>query len=92
MRQKARVDNNQAEIVRELRKVPGVSVSVLSCVGRGLPDLLVGMDGKNYLFEVKNLQGRGTALTPDEQLFFAAWHGQVDIVCCVEDALALLEK
>jgi len=64
-----RVDVNQAAIVRALRE-SGASVAVLSSVGRGLPDLLVGFQGVNFLLEVKNLEGRGARLTPAERDFF----------------------
>lgn len=52
MRKRRRVDSNQAEIVEALRQ-HGCSVECLSDVGRGIPDLLVGAGGRNYLIEVK---------------------------------------
>ena len=45
MRQKAKVDDNQGEIVDALLELPGVSVRSLAKAGDGLPDLLVGLDG-----------------------------------------------
>ena len=53
MRRAARADSNQAEIVDALRKV-GASVQPIHTVGGGVPDLLVGFRGQNYLFEVKD--------------------------------------
>ena len=85
-----RADINQADIVKRLRQA-GASVVVLSSLGSGIPDLLIGWHGRNYLAEVKNLEGRGTKLTPDETLFFNQWQGQVDLVTCVEDVLSLLD-
>jgi hypothetical protein len=50
MRQAARVDGNQAEIVKALRGIPGCFVQVL-----GQPyDLLVGFRGLWHLLEVKD--------------------------------------
>jgi hypothetical protein len=81
-----RVDANQSEIVAALRAM-GASVQCLHTVGQGCPDLLVGRQGVNLLVEVK--RGK-SGLTPDEQIWHAAWRGHVAIVRTVEDAAALL--
>ncbi len=91
MRRAARVDRNQAEIVRVLRAI-GASVQHLHSVGKGCPDLLVGYQGINYLFEIKD----GTKprsqrkLTPDEVEFFMSWRGRAYIVDSVHQALVIL--
>jgi len=91
MRRDGRVDANQSDIVKKLREL-GASVLILSPLGNGCPDLLIGWkDTVNLLVEVKNLEGRGAKLTPDEQLFFNHWRGPVEVVTCFEDILALLE-
>ena len=54
MRRAARVDGNHAEIVAALRSFPGVSVCSLASLGNGVPDLIVGLAGQNYLVEVKD--------------------------------------
>lgn len=43
-----KVDSNQPKIVRDLRKIPGVSVSP------GHDDILVGFRGRTFWFEIKN--------------------------------------
>lgn len=86
-----KTDANQAEIVKALRAM-GATVVSLASVKHGCPDLLVGWRGYNYLIEVKNMDGRGDRLTPDEQVFFDGWNGQVTIFRCVEDAIAFLEN
>lgn len=43
-RRAARVDDNQTEIVRASRDV-GVSAQSLAAIGKGCPDLLLGVDG-----------------------------------------------
>lgn len=48
MRRRARVDDNQAEIVKVLRQL-GATVRPTHTVGDGFPDLVVGWRGKNYL-------------------------------------------
>ena len=47
-----RVDVNQKEIVAALRQL-GFSVTDLSAVGKGCPDLLAGKHGITYLLEIK---------------------------------------
>ena len=47
-RRDAKVDGNQNQIVKALRKIPGVSVKV------GVDDIFVGFMGKNYWYEIKN--------------------------------------
>jgi hypothetical protein len=45
MKRAAKVDINQKEIVAYLRKI-GASVAVMSAVGQGFPDLVVGWRGR----------------------------------------------
>lgn len=78
-----RTDSNQAEIVEALRQV-GASVFSLHTVGRGVPDLLVGFRGCNYLLEVKSKKGK---LTPDQEQWVNSWSGEVAIVRTVLEAL-----
>lgn len=79
-----RVDSNQAEIVKALRKV-GASVQTLHMVGKGCPDLVVGFHRATYLLEVKTVKG---TLTPEEIMWRENWNGNVvRTVRSVEDAL-----
>lgn len=88
MRRAARIDDNQREIVEALRRA-GASVESLAPMGKGVPDLLVGVKRNNYLLEVKDGSKRPSArrLTPDEQVWQARWGGQVVTVESVEEAL-----
>lgn len=84
MRYAARVDANQAEIVKALREA-GAYVWII-----GLPvDLLVGYKGHSFLMEVKtNSKKRLTALQND---FFLNWTGStVCRVDGVESALRMI--
>jgi hypothetical protein len=85
MRQRARIDVNQPEIVAALRAA-GAAVASLAAVGKGVPDLLVSRAGVNYLLEVK--ASPRSKLTPDEAAWHAAWQGPVAVVYSVEEALA----
>jgi hypothetical protein len=91
VRRVARVDENQAEIVKAYTDI-GASVTELHRHGEGVPDLLVGWRGVNYLVEVKNpkqdLSHR--ALTPAQKTWHAHWRGQKAVVFTVYQALALI--
>lgn len=83
MRRIARTDANQPDIVAGLRAA-GVSVEPLHYAGRGVPDLLVGRAGCNYLIEVKAADG---LLTPDQVAWHTAWAGQVAVCHTIAEAL-----
>jgi hypothetical protein len=53
MRYAARVDANQPEIVKALKRI-GCKVVNLSRLGGGIPDLLVGYQGRWCLLELKD--------------------------------------
>ena len=88
MRHKAKVDDNQRDIVNALRSI-GCSVISLAAVGNGCPDLLVGFRGNNFLLEVKdgNKSPSRRKLTPDQQKFFATWQGYRSVVKSAEEAV-----
>jgi len=85
-------DGNQSAILKSLRQIPGVKVLVLSQVGKGCPDILVGYKGRNWLLEIKDgsqpLSKR--ALTREESVFIFGWTGQVKVVETLEDILKVL--
>lgn len=80
-----KIDGNQRDIVSALRRV---SVQPLTRVGDGVPDLLVGVAGRNLLVEVK--RGATAALTQKQERWHAAWRGQRAVVVTVDEVLALL--
>ncbi len=87
-----RVDDNQKEVVKALRSIPGCTVESLAAVGKGVPDLLVGFMGRNYLLEIKDGKKPPSArkLTPDQIKWHKAFGGTVHIVTCYEDALEVI--
>lgn len=91
MRRRSKVDVNQQEIVKALRRV-GASVDYLHTLGKGVPDLLVGFRAKNYLMEIKDGMKSESRrkLTDDEQAWHLTWAGQIAIVYSVEDALRII--
>ena len=93
MRRAAKIDANQAEIVKALRKI-GCTVKSLAAVGEGCPDLLVGFNGQNYAIEVKDGKAIPSKrrLTEDEERFHREWRGQVAVVTSVEEAIAVVTR
>jgi len=89
MRLRARIDDNQPEIVKALRAV-GALVQSLATVGGGCPDLLVCWQGELYLMEIKDGAKPPSArrLTPAEADFATRW--PVEVVCNVREALAVI--
>lgn len=85
MRLRGRTDSNQREIVDALRQA-GCSVCILSNLGNGVPDLLVGAKRRNVLMEIK---AGGADLTEDERTFHRSWRGRpVVTVRTKDEALA----
>ncbi|WZX01626.1 endonuclease [Acinetobacter phage VB_AB_Acb75] len=87
----AKIDANQPEIVAALRKI-GCTVQILSSVGKGCPDILVGYRGKNFLLEIKDGAKPVSAqkLTPDQIEWHDLWNGQVNVVNCVDQAIQVV--
>ena len=92
MRRAAKVDANQAAMVKALRKM-GASVQPLHTIGSGCPDILVGWRGENLLIEIKDgtLSPSRQKLTPDEAEFHGTWRGHVSIARSVDDLRAILD-
>ena len=82
MRRAAKVDRNQAAIVKSLRQIPGISVEV------GHDDILVGYKNRTWWFEVKaqecvsakTARVRASELTGSELHRLEHWKGQYTIV------------
>lgn len=83
-----RVDDNQRDIVKTFRDI-GFSVLILSDVGKGCPDILVGFRGMNYLVEIKDgaKSPSKQRLTPHEDEFHQSWRGQVIIIRSINEVL-----
>lgn len=92
MRRAAKVDRNQTAIVKALRAV-GCSVQPLHAVGKGCPDLLVGVPERSAVgsffrprrmvcLEVKDGDKPPSErrLTPDQEKWHAQWRGPAVVV------------
>ena len=88
MRRAAKIDTNQPAIVAAFRKI-GATVQVLSAVGKGCPDTIVGYRGKNIFLEIKDgeLAPSKQKLTADQVNWHAKWGGQVCVANSIKDAV-----
>lgn len=88
-----RVDENQKALTKLFRDM-GASVAILSDLGKGCPDILLGYKGQNFLVEIKNGKKppSGQKLTEPEQKFFDTWKGQVCIVKSDTEAVDLINS
>lgn len=88
MRRAARVDGNQAEIVKALRQI-GASVATCHAVGQGFPDICVGYNGDTFLLEIKDpTKPKGDQkLTPSQVEWHQRWRGHVAVVKTIQQAL-----
>ena len=83
-----RVDDNQREIIKYLRCIPGITVMDLSAVGAGCPDIAVGFMGRNYFFEIKDGNKK---LTDGEKKFHNLWPSKVHIIRSKNEAVLFSE-
>ena len=88
-----RTDANQSSIVRALREI-GASVQSIADLGKGVPDIMVGFQGYNYLFEVKDWKQPPSKrrLTKDEKSWHENWRGSVRVIETFEDALKAMRR
>ena len=91
-RMKARVDNNQGKIVKELLQIPGVSVEL------GHDDIICGYRKRTFWFEIKSeaavsrktgkvLESR---IEDDQKRLRSTFTGQYDIVKSTDEILAII--
>lgn len=86
----SKVDLNQPQIIRDLRKI-GATVTVISSLGKGVPDLLVSYQEKWWLFELKNPDKPKSQqkLTIDEQKWVNRQKAPVYIVRDIGEAITI---
>lgn len=91
MKYAAKIDKNQPDIVKALRKI-GAQVVCTSTVGQGFPDLVVNFRGRTMLLEVKDgaKPPSDRQLTPAQKIFHAEWSGELHVVESIEQAIGVL--
>lgn len=92
-RKAARVDANQAEIIKAARRL-GATVEVTSAVGKGFPDFVMGIFGINFLIEVKDGEKVPSQrkLTDDQVRWHHKWNGTVHVIKSVDEIIELIQK
>jgi hypothetical protein len=93
LRLKARKDENHNDI-RDIFIAAGASVHDTSQLGKGFPDLVIGICGFNILVEVKDGDKVPSKqkLTEDEFKFFDRWKGWTAVVRNDQDALNIIKQ
>lgn len=88
-----RADDNQRELVEQIRQIPGTTVAHTHTIGKGFPDIVLGFNGKNYLFEIKDPSKPPSArkLTVAEENWHSWWTGRVYIVETIDDVLKIIQ-
>lgn len=86
-----RVDANQADVVKALRKI-GATVTHIHPLGHGVPDLLVSFRNSWYVMEIKDGSKPPSAreLTPDERAWIAEQKALVAIINSPEEAVRFI--
>lgn len=92
MRRRSKIDDNQPEIVKALRKL-GATVAHTHQIGQGFPDILIGYNG-NHLAEIKDGSKYPSArkLTPDEQKWHDNWPNKVHIIESLADVEQFIKE
>ena len=83
-----RTDSNQSTIVAQLREFGATVWDVHEC-GHGAPDIVCGMHGRSYLFEIKSPGGR---LNQEEIAWRDKWRGNYYVIFNVEQAIEILTQ
>jgi len=83
MRKRARVDENQRDIIAAIRKL-GATAEPIHQLGDGRPDVLFGYRGRSGTLEVKAPGGK---LTEREKEWADEWRGEHHIVYTVNEAI-----
>ena len=93
MRKTGKIDANQPAIVKTLKDI-GCSVQILSAVGGGCTDLLVGVNGYNLCLEVKDgaKPPSGRVLTPAQAIWHRDWRGHKAVVTSEMEAIQEVER
>jgi len=93
MRRAARVDDNHRDIINSLEEMH-CTVLDLSKVGGGCPDILVGWQGINILFEIKdgNKPPSRRRLRDNQESFMQRWKGPAYAVNSFEEAWAIISQ
>ena len=90
---KARVDDNQAELVKVMRDL-GASVTITSNGHDGFPDVVVGICGVTVLTEIKDGSKPPSKrkLTDDQETFHNEFKGAKTVIKNIDEAVDLVQN
>ena len=77
-----------------MARAMGCTVQHLHTVGRGCPDVLVGVNGENHLWEIKDgrLPPSKRKLTIEEEAWHETWRGSVAVIETIEQAEEFINR
>jgi len=81
-----RTDSNQAEIVRSLKRIPGLGVVVLDNLGAGFGDILVWWK-QYHLIEIKTSTGK---LNKKQVERSETWPGPMPVARSLDEVLKII--
>lgn len=87
----AKVDGNQRSFIKDLQNA-GATVADIHGVGRGVPDIIVGLGGLNFLVEIKNPGATRWALSQEELRFAKTWGGSIHVALSPLECLTQLRE
>ena len=88
----ARTDQNHSALLACIRMIPNVSICDLSGAGGGVPDVMLGLAGRNILIEIKrpDCAPSRSKLNDKQEEWHGEWKGQVAVVRTLDDVLEAL--
>ena len=91
----ARVDQNQKDVIAEIRSaLKGCTVTDLSAVGKGMPDIIIGWKNRNWLIEIKNPKQKPSdrKLSDAQVRWHGKWAGQAHVAHSASEAIAVIAE
>lgn len=86
-----KTDRNHAELIEQIRKIPGVTVIDTHTLPKFV-DCVVGVRGVNYLLEIKDPKKppSGRKLTKDQKKLHSVYTGTIHVVEKFDDVLKII--
>lgn len=88
-----RTDDNHAAVIEGFREA-GYSATSLAPLKSGVGDALVGAEGRNFLFEIKDPAKKPSARvqTKKELKFAQGWKGQYHVIYTAKEGIEIIRR
>ena len=88
----AATDQNHSALLKQIRMIPNISICDLSGAGGGVPDIMLGYQGRNVLIEIKRPDCAPSAskLNDKQVDWHSEWKGQCCVVRTLDHVLEVL--